>query len=97
MKFLPLYDKIIVKKIELENKIGSIFLPFNDNNLIKGEIIEIGCGKLLQNGEIKKLIVKKKDIILFKDNYNIEKYKSDNINYYFLKEEDVIAIIENGL
>ncbi|AFP84279.1 GroES family chaperonin [Candidatus Carsonella ruddii] len=97
MRFIPLYDKIIVKKIELENKIGNIFLPFNDNNLVKGEVLEIGCGKLLKDGSIKQLIVKKKDIILFKDNYNIEKYKNENINYYFLKEEDIIAIIENGV
>ncbi|BFI90879.1 hypothetical protein [Candidatus Carsonella ruddii] len=93
MKFYPLYDKIVVTKIEEDNKIGSIFVPNNDNNIIKGKVLKIGCGKLLDSGIIKPLIVKINDIILFKDNYNIEKYKENNIEYFFLKESEIITII----
>lgn len=93
MNFLPLYDKIVVVKIENNNKIGTIFLPKNENNICKGKIVEVGIGKLLENGEIKKLIVKKNDIILFKENYNVEKYKVENIDYFFLKESEIISII----
>ncbi|AFP83724.1 chaperonin GroES [Candidatus Carsonella ruddii CS isolate Thao2000] len=94
MIFFPLYDKIVVKKINLENKIGKIYIPTNDNEIIKGEVIEVGIGYLLNDGNIKPLIVKKKDNIIFKDNYNIEKYKINNIEYYFIKEKDIISIIK---
>ncbi|WMC19325.1 MAG: co-chaperone GroES [Candidatus Carsonella ruddii] len=93
MNFFPLYDKIVVLKIEEESKVGNIFIPINENNILKGKVLEIGCGKLLENGNLKQLIVKKNDIILFKDNYNIEKYKENNIEYFFLKESDIITII----
>ncbi|XOD39045.1 MAG: co-chaperone GroES [Candidatus Carsonella ruddii] len=94
MNFLPLYDKIVVVKLDEENKIGSIYIPKNENNILKGKILKIGCGKLLENGDIKPLIVNIGDIIIFKDNYNIEKYKVNNIEYFFLKEIDIISIIK---
>ncbi|QLK14034.1 co-chaperone GroES family protein [Candidatus Carsonella ruddii] len=94
MKFIPLYDTIVVTKIENDNKIGEIYVPTNENNIIKGKIIETGVGTLLKNGEIFPLIVKINDIILFKDSYNVEKYKVDNIEYYFIKEKDIISIIK---
>ncbi|AGS06553.1 co-chaperone GroES [Candidatus Carsonella ruddii] len=94
MKFIPLYDTIVVIKIENDNKIGEIYVPTNENNIIKGKIIETGVGTLLKNGEIFPLIVKINDIILFKDSYNVEKYKVDNIEYYFIKEKDIISIIK---
>lgn len=94
MIFIPLYDKIIISKIEEENKIKGIFIPKNENNILKGKVIETGCGILLNNGSIKQLLVKKNDIILFKDNYNIEKYKDNEIEYYFIKEQDIISIIK---
>ncbi|WP_432782565.1 co-chaperone GroES [Candidatus Carsonella ruddii] len=94
MKFIPLYDTIVVLKIENDNKIGEIYVPTNENNIIKGKIIETGVGTLLKNGEIFPLIVKINDIILFKDSYNVEKYKVDNIEYYFIKEKDIISIIK---
>ncbi|UNB92133.1 hypothetical protein ACJEC8_00965 [Candidatus Carsonella ruddii] len=93
MIFKPLYDKIVVIKIEEEHKIGTIYVSTNENNILKGLVVETGCGKLLDNGEIKSLIVKKKDIILFKDNYNIEKYKVKDNEYFFLQEKDIISII----
>ncbi|WMC19923.1 MAG: hypothetical protein NVS86_00330 [Candidatus Carsonella ruddii] len=93
MDFFPLYDKIVVVKIDTDNKVGNIFVPINDNNILKGKVLKTGCGKLLENGDLKSLIVKKNDIILFKDNFNIDKYKNNNIEYFFLKESDIITII----
>lgn len=94
MEFYPLYDKVILEKIEFENKIGEIFIPKNDNSLIKGKVIKIGNGILLNNGEIKPLIVKINDIVLFKDSYNVEKFKENNTEYYFIKESEIISIIK---
>ncbi|MFI4878699.1 MAG: hypothetical protein ACH6QP_00335 [Candidatus Carsonella ruddii] len=94
MIFLPLYDTIILTKIEENNKIKEIFIPKNENNILKGKIVDVGCGILLKNGEIKKLLVKKNDIVLFKNCYNIEKYKNNEIEYYFIKEKDIISIIK---
>ncbi|WMC20520.1 MAG: hypothetical protein PNH44_00335 [Candidatus Carsonella ruddii] len=94
MDFFPLYDKIVVKKIDIDNKIGDIFIPVNENNILKGEVLKTGFGKLLENGNLKPLTVKKNDIILFKDNFNIDKYKNNNIEYFFLKESDIITIIK---
>lgn len=94
MNFLPLYDKIVVLKIEEECKIGEIYIPKNENNILKGKVIKTGCGRLLENGNIKDLIVKINNIIIFKDNYNIEKYKVKENEYFFLKESEIISIIE---
>ncbi|BCG49280.1 co-chaperone GroES [Candidatus Carsonella ruddii] len=94
MKFIPLYDKIVAIKIENENKIGEIYIPTNENNIIKGKVVEIGIGNILENGKISPLIVKVDDNILFKDGYNVEKYKVGNIEYYFVKEKDIISIIK---
>ncbi|ATX33490.1 hypothetical protein CUN91_00800 [Candidatus Carsonella ruddii] len=94
MDFIPLYDKIVVIKLDEENKIGSIYIPKNENNILKGKIIKIGCGKLLENGVLKPLIVNIGDIIIFKDSYNIEKYKVNEKEYFFLKENDIISIIK---
>ncbi|MGK2916033.1 MAG: hypothetical protein ACSLEH_00270 [Candidatus Carsonella ruddii] len=94
MNFIPLYDTIILIKIEEEQKLKEIFIPKNENNILKGKVLEIGCGTLLNNGEIKKLLVNKNDIVLFKDCYNIEKYKKNEIEYYFIKEKDIISIIK---
>ncbi|MGK2931031.1 MAG: co-chaperone GroES family protein [Candidatus Carsonella ruddii] len=94
MIFLPLYDTIVLTKIEDDNKLNGIFIPKNENNILKGKIIDVGCGILLKNGEIKKLLVKKNDIVLFKDCYNIEKYKNNEVEYYFIKEKDIISIIK---
>lgn len=94
MKFIPLYDKIIAIKIENEHKIGEIYIPTNENNIIKGKVVAVGTGNILENGKISPLIVKVDDNIIFKDGYNVEKYKVDNIEYYFIKEKDIISIIK---
>ncbi|MFI4883747.1 MAG: hypothetical protein ACH6QQ_00880 [Candidatus Carsonella ruddii] len=95
MNFLPLYDTIILTKIEEnQEQFKKIFIPKNENNILKGKVIEVGCGIVLNNGEIKKLLVKKNDIVLFKDCYNIEKYKNNEIEYYFIKEKYIISIIK---
>ncbi|AFP83914.1 co-chaperone GroES [Candidatus Carsonella ruddii] len=94
MNFFPLYDKIVVTKIEINNKIGELYIPNNENSILKGKVINIGNGKILENGKLFPLTVKINDIILFKDNYNIDKYKFNNTEYFFLKESEIISIIK---
>ncbi|AFP84098.1 chaperonin GroES [Candidatus Carsonella ruddii HT isolate Thao2000] len=94
MEFFPLYDKIVVIKLEENNKIGGIYIPNNDNSILKGKVIKTGIGRISSDGKIHSLIVKENDLILFKNNFNIDNYKYNNIEYFFLKESEIISIIK---
>ncbi|MFW5888401.1 MAG: co-chaperone GroES [Patescibacteria group bacterium] len=97
MKLKPLNDHVIVKPIteeETTSKAG-IVLPetVDKEKPEKGEVMEVGPGKLLDNGERASMSLKKGDQVVFK------KYSPDEINvedkeYLVLREEDVLAVVE---
>ena len=97
MKLRPLNDHVIVKPIteeEATSKAG-IVLPdtVDKEKPERGEIVEVGSGKLLDNGERVQPSVKQGEQVVFK------KYSPDEINigeeeYLVLKEEDILAVVE---
>jgi len=95
MAIQPLGDRVLVKRLEAEEKTkGGIVLPDSAKEKPqKGEIVEVGKGRLLESGKVEPLEVKKGDKVLFgKYAGNEITYKEDE--YLILKEEDILAIIK---
>ncbi len=95
MKLKPLYDRVVVKKIEMEQKTaGGIILPDTAKEESQlGEVIAVGEGKLLENGEVRPLKVKVGDKVLY-SKYAGNEVKVDGEELLILREEDILAIVE---
>lgn len=95
MKLRPLYDRVIVKREEEEKKsAGGIVLPDSATEKpSRGEVIAIGQGKPLDNGEIRQPVVKAGDKILF-GKYSGSEVKVDGVEYIIMREEEILAVIE---
>jgi chaperonin GroES len=85
----------VVKKIELEQKTaGGIILPDTAKEESQiGEVIAVGEGRLLENGEIRPLKVKEGDKVLF-SKYAGNEIKIDGEELLVIREEDILAIVE---
>jgi chaperonin GroES len=95
MKIRPLHDRIIVKRTEEERmSSGGIVIPDSATEKpSKGEVIAVGNGKHLENGEIRVLDVKAGDQILF-GKYSGTEVKVDGDDLLVMKEDDVMAVID---
>ena len=95
MKIRPLQDRIIVKRIEEEEKTkGGIIIPDTAKEKpMEGEVIAAGTGKILENGKKQPLEVKQGDRILF-SKYAGTEVKIDGIEHLIMREDDVLGVIE---
>ena len=95
MNIRPLHDRIIVKRTEEERmSSGGIVIPDSATEKpSKGEVVAVGNGKHLENGEIRILDVKAGDQILF-GKYSGTEVKVDGEDLLVMKEDDVMAVIE---
>ena len=96
MKLIPLNDRVIVKPLAVEEVTKSgIILPdtVDKERPEQGEVINIGPGRLLDNGERSVMSVKIGDQILFKK-YSPDEAKIDGEEYLVISENDILAIIE---
>ncbi|NJR43964.1 co-chaperone GroES [bacterium] len=96
MKLRPLHDRVIVKRMEEEKvSAGGIVIPDSATEKpIKGEIIAVGAGKILENGNVRALAVKAGDKVMF-GKYSGTEVKVDGQELLVMREEDLIAIIES--
>ncbi|BBA84984.1 co-chaperone GroES [Candidatus Nardonella dryophthoridicola] len=95
MNIYPLNDKVVLKKINIEPKSpGGIVLTNSYEKSNRGEVIAIGKGKYMENGNIKPIEVKVGDIVIFNDNYGIKVEKINNEEFLILSESDILAIIK---
>ncbi len=96
MKLRPLSDHLVVKAIadDQVTKLG-IVLPdtASKEKPEKGEIIAVGPGKLLENGQRATPSVKVGDKVVFKK-YSPDEIKLDNVEYLVISESDVMAVLE---
>ena len=90
----PLHDRVVVERNEAEKKTaGGIVLPDNAKEKPKeGTVIAVGSGRLLENGEVKALEVKKDDRVLF-DAYAGSEVKLDGKDYLILTEKEILAVV----
>ena len=95
MKINPLHDRLLVKRLEEDRKsAGGILIPDTaPEKPIRGEVIAVGNGKVLDNGQVRPLSVKKGDKVLF-GKYSGTEVKVDGTDYLVMREDDVMAVIE---
>ena len=94
-KIRPLNDKIVVKRLEAEERTkGGIVLPDTAKEKPKeGKVISIGQGKLLDNGDRANFTVKENDRVIF-SSYAGTEIKISGEEFLILSEDDVLAIVE---
>ena len=95
MKIKPLYDRILVKRLEEQEKTaGGLYIPDTAKEKpIEGEVIAVGNGKFTDEGQQRPLDVKKGDRVLF-GKYSGSDIKIDGAEHLILREDDVLAVIE---
>jgi chaperonin GroES len=96
MNIRPLHDRVIVKRMEEERlSAGGIVIPDTATEKpIRGEIIAVGNGKILESGEKRALDVKVGDKVLF-GKYSGTEVKVDGKELLVMREEDIMAVIES--
>ena len=95
MKIRPLYDRILVKRIEEQQKTaGGLFIPDSAKEKpMEAIVVAVGNGKVQEDGSLRKLEVKAGDKILF-SKYSGSDIKIDGTEHLILREDDVLAVIE---
>ena len=95
MKIRPLQDRIIVKRLEEEDKTkGGIIIPDSAKEKPQqGEVISVGKGRVADDGKLVPMEVKKGDRILF-GTYSGTEIKLDGVEHLILREEDVLGVVE---
>ena len=96
MKLRPLHDRVIIKRIEVEAKsAGGIVLTGSAaEKSTRGEVVAVGNGRILDNGEVRALDVKAGDKVLFNEGYGVKTEKIDGEEYLIMSESDILAIGE---
>lgn len=95
LKLRPLFDRVLVKRLDGEEKTkGGLFIPDSAKEKpLEGEVVAVGKGKILENGDIKPVSVKVGDKVLFAK-YAETEIKLDNQSYLLLREDDLLGILE---
>lgn len=95
MKIRPLQDRVIVKRVEEEEKTkGGIIIPDSAKEKpLEGKVIAVGNGKVLEDGKVRPLDVKPDDRILF-SKYAGTEIKIEGEDFLMLREDDILGVIE---
>jgi chaperonin GroES len=95
MKLRPLQDRVIVKRLEEEEKTaGGIIIPDTAKEKPQqGKVIAVGKGRILEKGEVVPLAVKEGDRILF-SKYAGTEVKAGGEDLLIMREDDILAIFE---
>ena len=96
MKLRPLQDRLIVKRVKEEEKTkGGLYIPDTAKEKpVEGVVVAVGNGKLLDDGNVRKLDVKEGDRILF-GKYSGNEVKIDGEEHLILREDEVLGLIES--
>ena len=95
MKFRPLHDRVVVKRVEEDTKTkGGIIIPDTaQEKPMQGEVIAVGPGARDESGKIVALDVKKGDRILF-GKWSGTEVKIDGVEFLIMKESDIMGILD---
>jgi chaperonin GroES len=95
MKLRPLHDRVIIKRLEAETKsAGGIVIPDTATEKpIKGEVVAVGAGKILEDGKVRPVGVKAGEKVLF-GKYSGTEVKVDGEELLVMREEDLMAVID---
>jgi len=94
-KFRPLHDRVVVRRIEADNKTsGGIIIPDTAKEKPQeGEIVAVGKGKLTDDGKVLTMDVKVGDRILY-GKYSGNEIKLDDQDYLIMHQEDILGILK---
>ena len=97
LKFRPLHDRVVVKRIDAEEKsAGGIIIPDTAKEKPQqGKVIAVGKGKAKDDGKVTPLDVKEGDTILF-GKYSGQEIKVDGEEYLIMREDEVLGILEDS-
>ena len=97
MKFRPLHDRVLVKRVEEENKTkGGIIIPDTAKEKpMQGEVLAVGPGVRDEKGELVPLDVRPGDRVLF-GKWSGTEVKMDGEELLIMKESDVMGVVEEG-
>ena len=95
MKIRPLQDRVVIKRVEEERtSAGGIVIPDSATEKpIRGKVIAVGPGKVLDNGQKRPIDVKTGDIVLF-GKYSGTEVKINNEEYLVIREDDIMGVFE---
>ena len=95
MKLRPLHDRVIVKRMEEERmSAGGIVIPDSAaEKPVRGEVLAVGNGKILESGDKRELDIKVGDMVLF-GKYSGTEVKVEGEELLVMREEDIMAVIE---
>jgi len=95
MKVKPLYDRVLIKRLEANEKVkGGIIIPDTAKEKpIEGEVLAVGNGKILEDGKVRALDIKAGDRVLF-SKYAGTEIKIDGEEHLMMREEDILGVIE---
>jgi chaperonin GroES len=94
MKLRPLQDRLVVKRVNEQTSPGGIVIPDTAaEKPIRGEVIAVGKGKVLDNGDVRPVAVNVGDQVLFAK-YSGNDVKVDGEEYLVIREEDVLGVFE---
>jgi len=95
MKIRPLQDRVIVKRVEEEEKTkGGIIIPDSAKEKpVEGKVIAVGKGKVLEDGSVRALDIAEGDHVLF-GKYAGTEVKLDGIEHLIMREDDILGVIE---
>jgi chaperonin GroES len=95
MKLRPLHDRVIVKRLEEDEKTaGGIIIPDSAKEKPQqGKVIAVGKGRILEKGDVVPLAVKENDRILF-SKYAGTEVKAGGEDLLIMREDDILAIFE---
>jgi chaperonin GroES len=95
MKIRPLHDRVVIRRTEEERTSpGGIVIPDTATEKpIRGEVIAVGNGKVLDSGDVRALDLKVGDKVLF-GKYSGTEVKVDGEDLLVMREDDVMAVVE---
>lgn len=95
MKIKPLHDRAVIRRLEEQRTSpGGIVIPDSAaEKPIRGEVIAVGKGKILENGDVRPMDVKVGDKVLF-GKYAGTEIKVDGEELVVMREDDIMAVIE---
>jgi chaperonin GroES len=94
LKIRPLHDRVVIRRFEEERKsAGGIVIPDNATEKpIRGEVVALGTGKPLDNGDIRAIDLKAGDVVLF-GKYSGTEVKIDGEELVVMREDDIMAVV----
>jgi chaperonin GroES len=95
MKIKPLYDRVLLRRSEGEEKTkGGIIIPDSAKEKpVEGKVVAVGSGKRLEDGSLRELQVKEGDKVLY-SKYSGTEVKLDGVEHLIIREDDILAIIK---